>query len=95
MYIFLSKNILNLQGVPKKRPHVLNHYTSCYLYNHYDKKYGEFQKIQEILFFMGTEIFWFGPPGAEKMRFKVFNSSWKKLTKLLSFYQVTKYGHQY
>ena len=34
-------------------------------------KLGEFWKIQEILFMMGTEIFQFGPIRAEKTRFEV------------------------
>ena len=35
------------------------------------KSWVSFEKIQEILFMMGTEIFQFGPGKAEKIRFEV------------------------
>ena len=36
----------------------------------YRQKLGEFWKIQEILYLMGTKIFYFWPLGAEKIEFK-------------------------
>ena len=38
---------------------------------------GEFLKIQEILYLIGTEIFQFGPWKAEQFTFKDFNLTYK------------------
>ena len=62
----------------------------------YRYKSGEFWKIQEILYYMGTEIFKFGPEKAEKFASKDFNLyseiinwwskfSWQSVSQIIVF----------